>query len=122
MWWWSGRLGADVERRKTAPSPGRHEPATSTTPGQATTRSATQTAQSSAHPLYRSQFLVTHPHDHTHTHPPTASASLSPSPLSRPSNTTTMPTPESSLFLAQKPKVPATFDGVDYDNNQQLKA
>lgn len=33
-----------------------------------------------------------------------------------------MPTPESSQFLAQKPKVPATFDGVDYDNNQQLKA
>jgi len=33
-----------------------------------------------------------------------------------------MPTPESASFLAQKPKVPPTFDGVDYDNNDQLKA
>ena len=33
-----------------------------------------------------------------------------------------MPTPESEQFLAQKPKVPPTFDGVDYDNNLQLKA
>lgn len=33
-----------------------------------------------------------------------------------------MPTPESAHFLAQKPKVPPTFDGVDYDDNLQLKA
>ena len=33
-----------------------------------------------------------------------------------------MPTPESSQFLAQKPKVPPTFEGVDYENNHQLKA
>ena len=33
-----------------------------------------------------------------------------------------MPTPESASFLAQKPKVPPTFDGVDYDDNEQLKA
>ena len=33
-----------------------------------------------------------------------------------------MPTPESAMFLAQKPKVAPTFDGVDYDNNTQLKA
>jgi hypothetical protein len=33
-----------------------------------------------------------------------------------------MPTPESELFLAKKPKVPPTFNGVDYDDNQALKA
>jgi len=33
-----------------------------------------------------------------------------------------MPTPESELFLAKKPKVPPTFDGVDYDDNKALKA
>ncbi|KAI9892626.1 MAG: hypothetical protein M1814_001319 [Vezdaea aestivalis] len=32
-----------------------------------------------------------------------------------------MPTPESDLFLAKKPKVPPTFDGVDYDDNKALK-
>jgi len=33
-----------------------------------------------------------------------------------------MPTPESPQFLAQKPTVPPTFDGVDYDDNKALKA
>lgn len=33
-----------------------------------------------------------------------------------------MPTPESPLFLAKKPKVPPTFDGVDYNDTMQLKA
>ncbi|KAL6720800.1 hypothetical protein ACLMJK_002725 [Lecanora helva] len=33
-----------------------------------------------------------------------------------------MPTPESELFLAKKPKVPPTFDGVDYDDTPRLKA
>ncbi|TKA69123.1 hypothetical protein B0A49_08730 [Cryomyces minteri] len=33
-----------------------------------------------------------------------------------------MPTPESALFLAKKPTVPPTFDGVDYDDNRALKA
>lgn len=33
-----------------------------------------------------------------------------------------MPTPESPLFLSKKPKVPPTFDGVDYDDQQALKA
>jgi hypothetical protein len=33
-----------------------------------------------------------------------------------------MPTPESELFLAKKPKVAPTFEGVDYDDNQALKA
>ncbi|KAI4748206.1 hypothetical protein E4T50_01461 [Aureobasidium sp. EXF-12298] len=33
-----------------------------------------------------------------------------------------MPTPESIQFRMQKPTVPPTFDGVDYDNNLQLKA
>ena len=33
-----------------------------------------------------------------------------------------MPTPESALFLAKKPKVPPTFDGVDYDDTPRLKA
>lgn len=33
-----------------------------------------------------------------------------------------MPTPESAAFLARKPKVPPTFDNVDYDNQSQLKA
>ncbi len=32
-----------------------------------------------------------------------------------------MPTPESALFLAKKPTVPPTFDGVDYDNTTHLK-
>ncbi|KAL2757552.1 hypothetical protein ACRALDRAFT_1074546 [Sodiomyces alcalophilus JCM 7366] len=32
-----------------------------------------------------------------------------------------MPTPESPMFLAQKPKVPPTFDGVDYDDNKAFK-
>lgn len=35
---------------------------------------------------------------------------------------TTMPTPESAAFLAKKPTVPPTFDGVDYDDNKALKA
>jgi hypothetical protein len=33
-----------------------------------------------------------------------------------------MPTPESALFLAKKPKVAPTFEGVDYDDNVALKA
>jgi hypothetical protein len=32
-----------------------------------------------------------------------------------------MPTPESQAFLAKKPTVPPSFDGVDYDDNKQLK-
>ncbi|OIW35279.1 NADH-ubiquinone oxidoreductase [Coniochaeta ligniaria NRRL 30616] len=32
-----------------------------------------------------------------------------------------MPTPESAEFLAKKPTVPATFDGVDYDDTKRLK-
>lgn len=31
------------------------------------------------------------------------------------------PTPESAAFLAKKPTVPATFDGVDYDDTPRLK-
>ncbi|CAG8975532.1 hypothetical protein HYALB_00012247 [Hymenoscyphus albidus] len=31
------------------------------------------------------------------------------------------PTPESAAFLAKKPTVPPTFDGVDYDNTKRLK-
>ena len=33
-----------------------------------------------------------------------------------------MPTPESAAFLAKKPTVPPTFDGVDYNDNKALKA
>lgn len=33
-----------------------------------------------------------------------------------------MPTPESAAFLAKKPKVAPTFEGVDYDDNTALKA
>ena len=33
-----------------------------------------------------------------------------------------MPTPESAAFLAKKPKVPPTFDGVDFNDNIALKA
>ena len=33
-----------------------------------------------------------------------------------------MPTPESAAFLAKKPKVPPTFDGVDYNDTPRLKA
>lgn len=33
-----------------------------------------------------------------------------------------MPTPESPAFLAKKPTVPPTFEGVDYDDNKALKA
>ncbi|TRX96579.1 hypothetical protein FHL15_002481 [Xylaria flabelliformis] len=32
-----------------------------------------------------------------------------------------MPTPESAAFLAKKPTVPPTFEGVDYDDNKRLK-
>ena len=32
-----------------------------------------------------------------------------------------MPTPESALFLARKPTVPPTFDGVDYNDTPRLK-
>ncbi|EGS18007.1 uncharacterized protein CTHT_0060200 [Thermochaetoides thermophila DSM 1495] len=32
-----------------------------------------------------------------------------------------MPTPESEAFLAKKPQVPPTFDGVDYEDNKRLK-
>jgi hypothetical protein len=31
------------------------------------------------------------------------------------------PTPESAAFLAKKPTVPPTFDGVDYDDTARLK-
>lgn len=31
-------------------------------------------------------------------------------------------TPESEAFLAKKPTVPPTFDGVDYDDNKAIKA
>jgi hypothetical protein len=33
-----------------------------------------------------------------------------------------MPTPESEMFLAKKPKVAPTFAGVDYEDNTALKA
>lgn len=33
-----------------------------------------------------------------------------------------MPTPESAAFLAKKPTVPPTFDGVDYSDQHALKA
>ena len=33
-----------------------------------------------------------------------------------------MPIPESPAFLARKPKVPPTFDGVDYNDTRALKA
>ncbi|KAL8993338.1 MAG: hypothetical protein Q9169_006425 [Polycauliona sp. 2 TL-2023] len=33
-----------------------------------------------------------------------------------------MPTPESEAFLAKKPTVPPTFDGVDYNDTPSLKA
>ena len=33
-----------------------------------------------------------------------------------------MPTPESALFLAKKPTVPPTFDGVDFADTPRLKA
>lgn len=32
-----------------------------------------------------------------------------------------MPIPESAAFLAKKPTVPPTFDGVDYDDQVALK-
>jgi len=32
-----------------------------------------------------------------------------------------MPSPESTVFLAKKPAVPPTFDGVDYDDTKRLK-
>ncbi|KAK4190489.1 hypothetical protein QBC35DRAFT_489690 [Podospora australis] len=32
-----------------------------------------------------------------------------------------MPTPESEAFLAKKPTVPASFDGVDFDDTKRLK-
>ncbi|KAK3953491.1 NADH/ubiquinone oxidoreductase [Pseudoneurospora amorphoporcata] len=32
-----------------------------------------------------------------------------------------MPTPESAAFLAKKPTVPPTFDGVDYDDPKRVK-
>ena len=32
-----------------------------------------------------------------------------------------MPTPESAAFLAKKPTVPPTFDGVDYNDTPRLK-
>ena len=34
---------------------------------------------------------------------------------------TMAPTPESEAFLAKKPKVPPTFDGVDYDDTPRFK-
>lgn len=37
-------------------------------------------------------------------------------------STAAMPTPESEMFLAKKPKVAPTFEGVDYEDNQALKA
>ncbi|KAL8931455.1 MAG: hypothetical protein Q9211_006949 [Gyalolechia sp. 1 TL-2023] len=33
-----------------------------------------------------------------------------------------MPTPESEAFLAKKPTVPPSFDGVDYNDTPRLKA
>jgi hypothetical protein len=33
-----------------------------------------------------------------------------------------MPTPESEMFLAKKPKVAPSFEGVDYEDNKALKA
>lgn len=32
-----------------------------------------------------------------------------------------MPTPESEAFLAKKPTVPPTFEGVDFDDNKRVK-
>lgn len=43
-------------------------------------------------------------------------------PTAPPNNPSAMPTPESAAFLEKKPKVPPTFDGVDYNDNAALKA
>lgn len=37
-------------------------------------------------------------------------------------NTVIMPTPESELFKSQKPSVPPTFNGVDFDDTKAFKA
>lgn len=47
---------------------------------------------------------------------------LNPLPNLQRGQLSTMPTPESASFLARKPKVPPTFDGVDYDDQHALKA
>jgi len=41
--------------------------------------------------------------------------------VSSSSRSTMAPTPESASFLAKKPTVPPTFDGVDYDDTKRLK-
>ena len=50
---------------------------------------------------------------------PTAPSPSSPPTAGRPH--VTMPTPESAAFLAKKPTVPPTFDGVDYEDTTRLK-
>ncbi len=47
--------------------------------------------------------------------------SLSAEQRTRSSPPAAMPTPESAMFLAKKPTVPPTFDGVDYDDTKRLK-
>src|ERR1700712_4226416 len=68
------------------------------------------------------------PHHHNASHTQLALPFPSPTshpqaaPITAPGATSTMPTPESELFLAKKPKVAPTFEGVDYDDNVALKA
>lgn len=49
---------------------------------------------------------------------PTAFTSLSPQFLLQ--HLYSMPTPESESFLAKKPKVPPTFQGVDFADNEAV--
>ena len=49
-------------------------------------------------------------------HDPRLAAHLLPLEAFTPPSTFTMPTPESEMFLAKKPKVPPTFEGVDFND------
>lgn len=65
--------------------------------------------------------LVTIAHQRSVSPPKPSIACIRASLVPRAHSTPTMPTPESEAFLAKKPKVPPTFDGVDYDDTPRLK-
>jgi hypothetical protein len=101
---------ANSHMRMTKPAADPLGPSSSSSPSTTTT-----TPARAHHPL---TIDAPDPAKRTPTHPSTPSSE---SPGLRKLPAAAMPTPESEMFLAKKPKVAPTFNGVDYEDNVAFK-
>lgn len=91
---------------------GKYTPGTSPLPYTLTAQPVDQSCKSN---YSTSDFIQPQIHHHNHSSPSTQTLPLflsseAPTPAK-------MPTPESASFQAKKPTVPATYDGVDFEDN-----